>query len=372
MKSFTVFFNACLLLCTLFSCNENAVLDDVNNETSVVKTKSQEEAPYSVREDGTLCFSSVENYYSVANLLVNMSQDEFANWEKENNFISYRTFTNGIIDEIENAQNNNKVNEVEKLLSKYSKYVYMNNDSIVMPIIQSNSYSCVTNKDGVFYLNNVKNIVDGKYIYAEANSKAKNLLIKQPYIISNSLLRADDEHIDYDNKEYKKHDNTKSVNAYCKLIRHLVNKDAQGTFYAIVQFEVTCFGRRNRTVGGWQRYSTSHTIENIHCHFKNIPISVKSDGTLGSLATDYKFDHDAIDQIDTDSKYGVRTYDLGVMVKNHASPLTSAQCIHFMAKTGGTYPEGLGYNYYKHNDNNYYNDINNTCTEHTYIPNKTK
>ena len=248
-------------------------------------------------------------------------------------------------------------------MNDYSKYIYLDNDSIIQPVISSNTYRHITNKDGIFYLNEVKNVVDGKYIYAETNSKTKSLLMKQSYVISNNLLRADDEeHVDYNNLEYVKSDNTKSVNANCKLIRHIVNKDAQGTFYAMVQFEVTCFGRRNKKIGGWQRYSTSHTIENIHCHLKNIPISVKSDGTLNALVVDYPFDHDAVGQIDTDSKYGIRTYNLGIMVKNYERPITSAQCIHFMVKTGGTYPEGLGYNYY--------NDKKNTCTEHTYIPNK--
>lgn len=367
MKSLIVYIGTCLLSCALFSCSENATLDEVGNETSLVKTKSVDDLSYYVREDGALCFSSVENYYSITNLLVNMTQEEYENWEKQNRFTSYRTFTNGIIDEIENAQYRGDESNVKELLSTYSKYVYMNKDSIIMPIIQSNSYRCITNKDGVFYLNDVKNIVDDKYIYTEPNSMTKSSPIKHSYIISNKLLRDEDEHVAYDNKEYKKSDNTKSVNANCKLIRHIVHKDAQGTFYALVQFEVTCFGRRNKKAGGWQRYNTSHTIENIHCHFKNIPVSVKPDGTLESLDVDYYLDHDAIDQIDTNSKYGVITYDLGITVKNYARPLTSAQCIHFMVKTGGTYPEGLGYNYY----NNYYNDKNNTCSEHTYIPNKT-
>ena len=368
MKSFIVFFNACLLSCTLFSCNEEVVFDDANNETSVLKTKSQDEAPYYVREDGILSFASVEDYYATTDLLMNFSNKELRNWEKQNGFTSYRTYTNEIIDEIENAQNDNDEMKVTFLLSKYSKYVYMNNDSIIMPIIQANAYRCVANKDGVFYLNDTKNIVDGKYISAESNIMAKNTPIKYSYIISNDLLRDEDEYVDYDNMEYVKSDNKKSVNASCKLIRHLVSKDAQGTFCTKVQFEVTCFGRRNKKWGGWQRYSTSHTIEKIHCHFKNIPISVKPDATLGSLAVDYNFDHDGVDKIDDDSKYGVQTYDLGLMVKNYANPLTSAQCIHFMVKTAGTYPEGLGYNYYMRN----YNDKDNTCSDHDYIENKTE
>ena len=367
MKNLIVSIGTCLLSCALFSCNENTMLEEVDSEGANPQTKSAVDVPYYVKEDGSLCFTSVENYYATTDLLMNFSNKEFRNWEKQNGFTSYRTYTNSIIDEIEDAQNDNDQMKVSSLLSKYSEYVYINNDSIVMPIIQANAYRCVTNKDGVFYLNDIKNVVNGKYIYAEASNMAKNASIKYPYVISNNLLRDEEEHVDYNNLEYTKSDNTKSVNASCKLIRHLVSKDAQGTFYAIVQFEVTCFGRRNKKWGGWQRYSTSHSIENIHCHFKNIPVSVKSDGTLGSLAVDYPFDHDGIDQIDDDSKYGVKTYNMGIIVKNYAKPLTSAQCIHFMVKTGGTAPEGLGYNYYKNN----YNDKNNTCSDHAYIPNKT-
>lgn len=50
MKNLIVSIGTCLLSCALFSCNENAIVEEADNGTSPVKTKSVEDASYYVKE----------------------------------------------------------------------------------------------------------------------------------------------------------------------------------------------------------------------------------------------------------------------------------------------------------------------------------
>lgn len=79
------------------------------------------------------------------------------------------------------------------------------------------------------------------------------------------------------------------------------------------------------------------------------------------------FTHDAVDAMNNTAKYNYRQYNIGVMVKNLTTPLSALICIHFLAKSGGTAPEGLGYNYY---NGSYQKEAN--CPVHAYVENKIK
>lgn len=338
MKHLIISFGICLLAGTLTYCSSNLPLEEISNQDLSDASQEQQSARYYVKEDGALCFHSVEDYYSVVDSLVNLSSTDYQDWAKRNRFNSYRSTIEPIIDEIQNAQEENSP-MLTTLLNKYAKYVYLDQDSIVRPLIQSASYRSIVNQDGVFYMNNIKNVVDDKYIYADTNSTSP---IKHLYIEPQTQTKSDNEKITYNELVYENTSHDRRVLARCYQLKNIVSTDAQGNFYACIQLELEFHGRKKRK---WYLYKTAYTVEDIHAIFCNVPVTVKPDGTLGSLSATYAFDHDGMDRIG-EAKTGTITYNIGAVVKNYTTPITRAKCIHFLVKSRGTHPEGLGYNYY--------------------------
>ncbi len=67
-------------------------------------------------------------------------------------FVSYRSYVNKFVNEVEEAYNDEDFDKFDQLLNKYAEYIYLDTDSLVKPVIKSKTYQCITNKDGVFYL----------------------------------------------------------------------------------------------------------------------------------------------------------------------------------------------------------------------------
>lgn len=150
-----------LTVALLSSCNGNDIVEET--AMSNVKTKAIEQVKSRCSVvDGILHFSSTDDYYALTDSLCKLSDVEFENWENQNNFLSYRTYVNRIIDEIESAQNENDVDKVSSLLKEYSNYVYLSEEDFVQPVILATSYRSIVNKDGIFYFNDTENVVDGR------------------------------------------------------------------------------------------------------------------------------------------------------------------------------------------------------------------
>lgn len=340
MKNLIVSIGTCLLSCVLFSCSENVVLDEVDNTAGNLQTRSMIDAPYYVQGDGTLCFRSVEDYFSVTDSLVRLTDSEFNNWEKSIGFESYKSYVDGLIDEIEEAFNDDNYDKANSLLNDYSKYIYLDNDSIIQPVISSNTYRHITNKDGVFYLGDLQNIVNDKYIYAVSKERTVSSMV--PYILTNNA-RSEEEAIRYERYSYIKEDDTKMVISSPSILRNVVLTDVQGANISQIQLELFVDGKRHKR--GWKHYSTGYSVKEILCRFKSIPLSIKNDGTLKSSG-DFTFSHPAENNSgSSESKYHAFTYNIGVAVKNYTYPIQHAVCIHYKATTWGTAPEGIGYNY---------------------------
>ena len=88
-----------LTVALLSSCNGNDIVEET--AMSNVKTKAIEQVKSRCSVvDGILHFSSTDDYYALTDSLCKLSDVEFENWENQNNFLSYRTYFNLIIDEI--------------------------------------------------------------------------------------------------------------------------------------------------------------------------------------------------------------------------------------------------------------------------------
>jgi hypothetical protein len=334
-----------LTVALLSSCNGN----DIVEETAIsnVKTKAIEQVKSRCSVvDGILHFSSTDDYYALTDSLCKLSDVEFENWENQNNFLSYRTYVNRIINEIESAQNENDVDKVSSLLKEYSKYVYLCDEEFVRPVIQALSYRSVVNKDGVFYFNDTRNVVDGQYVYANNQSaKQRSNPIKHEYVVySAPLTKAipTSTEINYTTIAYTKSDGTKRVYGAPKLIRNILSLDNVGNFTVQYEFYVNIDGKKKRPTG-WKHYSTGYGIKDVVCRFKNIPLSY----TNGTVKTgDITITHPEAEAI-AEGKSGEFRMNVGISVPNYTGTPETVICLHFKVWTYGTAPEALGYNYYQ-------------------------
>lgn len=365
MNKLIVSIGACLLSCALFSCGENSVLEEVDNSGDALQTKSSVDVPYYVQEDGSLCFRSTEDYFAVTDSLIKLTDQELNNWEKTIGFVSYRSYVDKFVNEVEEAYNDEDFNKFNQLLNEHAEYIYLDTDSLVKPIIKSKTYQCITNQDGVFYLGDIKNVVGETSVYAVG--KGRSMSPKISYVITGNTRDVTDV-IGYEEYSYKKADYTKMVISSCSLVKNVVLSDTQGNNTSCVQFQIFVDGKRKK--GSWKHYSTSYAVKDILCKFRNIPSAVNGDQTL-KCVRDTVFSHPGLDDAGISSSHTF-IYNLGLSVRNYTEPIQHAACIHYKAMTGGTNPEGLGYNYANgkygmDEDHTAGNCANNVCGEHDNV-----
>lgn len=335
--------NLILSLCVsaLVSCSQTDVLESAS--TGVLQTRSiSSDAPFYVEADGALNFRSIEDYFQLSDSLVLLSESEYRNWETFNHFDSYQTFTDNIIDEIYMAMDDNP-SAVTSLLEKNKEYVFMTGDSLVYPVVQSKTYRNVINKDGVFYINGIKNVVDGRYVTLATtdNSRAVHKIAYLNPVSSN--MRS--EQIAFKKYGYTKRDQTKRTYAECFLIKNTAFEDTHAANQTMVQFQINVDGKK-KIRKNWKHYTTAYWVSKITCVFNGIPTELYPNGTIKTLGT-IIFDAPAEISL-PEGKSGSYVKNLmNFSVRNMTEPLQSPDCIHFKAGTRGTHPEGAGYNYYK-------------------------
>lgn len=347
MKKIYLLLSALLAIGT--SCSND--LDGMISEENLADSKVMvvdDNRPYFVREDGSLCFTSVEAYYALTDSLVNLSGEEFENWEKQVGFASYRTYTNAIIDKIYDAEELENDDEVSRLLAENSQYVYRNTNGLVEARIVSETYKCIANKDGVFYFNNTRNVVDGNAIGVE---KEGSVQLQKVYALDGGVsLLTENSAIDYKELVYTTRDNERQVCTFPRMVENIVYTEEIGKAkYVRHQMEIKIYGKKKKR-RKWVNYKTDKHLEEIHAVFRNIPISVKPDGTVKEVSDSYVFNHTA--RIDRGDEHHVHTvvFDLGVLVKNYIGALEHPYCIHYRGTTRGCentlYHEYAQYNYY--------------------------
>lgn len=145
-----------LALSIFASCNKSDDLMNIEGKALASQTQSIESLPYYV-ENGALNFRSADDFFFYADSIANLSGYDFENWEKVTGFTSYRSITDKMIEEIEEAEDDALM--YNRLLLDYSEFVEKVGDRIE-PKIKSNIYRSVVNKDGVFYTNGIRNLVD--------------------------------------------------------------------------------------------------------------------------------------------------------------------------------------------------------------------
>lgn len=335
--------NLIMSLCVsaLVSCSQTDVLENTSTDVLLTRSASPETSFY-VESDGALNFKSIEDYFQLSDSLVLLSENEYRNWEVMNHFDSYQTFTDNIIDAIYMAMDNNP-SEVTSLLEKNKQYVFMTGDSLVYPVIQSKTYRNILNKDGVFYIGGVKNIVDGRYVTLATTDNSRSIHRIEYFNPVSSNLRS--EQITFNSYAYTKSDNTKRTYASCFLIKNTAFNDSHGANQTMVQFQIDVDGKRKKAAG-WKHYTTAYWVSQIKCVFNGIPKELYPNGTIKTYGTIPLTVDSEVSLPEGKSGSYVRNL-MDFSVRNMTEPLKLPDCIHFKAGTRGTHPEGAGYNYYK-------------------------
>ncbi|MBC8602643.1 hypothetical protein H8784_13070 [Parabacteroides acidifaciens] len=337
--------NIILLLCTstlaLVSCEQAEVIEGTSANIGISPSISLD-VPYHVENDGALNFRSTKDYFEISDSLAKLSEKEFRNWETLNQFESYRTYTDNIIEAIYTAMDD-APSKVTELLKQNKQFVYMTEDSLVYSTIQSRAYQNIINKNGIFYINGIKNIVDSKYITLATTDNSKS--IQRIAYLNPISSKERSEQINFDLFSYTKSDNTKRAYAECYLIKNTAFEDSHGSNQIMVQFQIKVDGKKKRPTG-WKHYSTEYSVSQIKGIFNGIPTETYPNGYVKSYGT---ITIDAPAKVSLgEGKMGFYTKNLmNFSVRNMSDPLKAPDCIHFKAETRGTGPEGVGYNYYK-------------------------
>lgn len=369
MKRTNLLLTVCASAFLFASCqSEEDVLSNASNESLSTRAMVDENTPYYVGEDGALNFKSSEDYFALCDSLAQLDDDAYHAWEQEIHFESYRSYTDKMIDEVNAAWEENDEQKATALLQKYSNYIYMNADSTVWPVVVSRAYQNVTNKDGVFYVNGTKNIVDAQYV-SSMSSNTKNSR-KVAYVnTSKTSTRSSEIAITLKELNYIKKDGSKRVYATFYILKNVSFEDDNKAALTMLQAQVNINGKKKK-LGKWRDYTTGYYLENLHGIFNGIPTGIDSEGHVTGLASEREIKIlDGRASMPKGNR-GIYTANLtSFAVKDYTMNVPNPTCVHFRAMTDGTIPEGVGYNYYK---GSYFEPVDqcvkgskNICPKHT-------
>ncbi|MFR5936536.1 MAG: hypothetical protein ACLUGU_13560 [Alistipes shahii] len=111
--------------------------------------------------DGTLHFSSGEVCLNTLESLT--SEESLHAFEKAHNFTSWRSFTDGMLDDIIACET---PEEYQAVFETCAGYLKMDNDRL-MPVITSVGYASIADINGVFYVGDVKHTVNAESVTIE-------------------------------------------------------------------------------------------------------------------------------------------------------------------------------------------------------------
>lgn len=244
--------------------------------------------------DGTLHFSSPESCFKTMDALI--SDEALSAFEKKHNFISVRTFTDSLLDELIECET---PEEYQSILETCTDYL-MEDEGRLMPKIVSFAYASIADIDGVFYVDGIKHTVSGDKIMVETSDPiTRASIVKEiDYVTplnTNSETRGETNQKYYDNRyqqgKYK-------VFGRTHILRMVIAKNAGNgntVYESSFAMELQVSGQKKKTLIGWNTYKDRFTIANLSFeiwiggqHFKFNPDLKPFSVTSGSTKS-YKF-----------------------------------------------------------------------------------
>lgn len=253
MKKFIIFTITALLV----SCNNDPDLSEVPADVKTTDAVIENDGIECI--NGTLHFSDGEVCLKTMESLT--SEESLREFEKAHNFYSWRSFTDGLIDDIAACET-----PEEYQIALEASTGYLKEDAgRIMPVISSVGYASIADLDGVFYVGDVKHTVNEETISIEtidAKTRAVNVEELDYLAPVNSQTRADEVRYTDQRRETSKY----KVFARTNLLRHTVAETVDGSTVYTTSFtiQVHVSGQKKKFLIGWNTYKDMFYVENLH------------------------------------------------------------------------------------------------------------
>lgn len=122
-------------------------------------------------KNNALHFQSPDAFFEISKQLVEMSKEEKDQWEQQLGFTSMRTELNSIFEQLENVETEAEMNNIIAANNDLIHIV----DETILPIIKSDTYASVINREGIFYVENVIHKLNGQKIASVENGDIESV-----------------------------------------------------------------------------------------------------------------------------------------------------------------------------------------------------
>lgn len=335
-----LFLSIILTSLIMVSC-QNDLLSEVQTDVDL-QTKSLDSkvgARCFVNDEGALVFETLEDYNILIDSISKLSETEFLEWEKEIGFESYRTYTNRLMDELDNST---EFQMTKKLDANYQNYLLVKEEGLLLPKIPSQIYASICNREGYFYVGEIKNIVDGEFFYAEGDNLNPDLNKRMTYSIGGEQYG---NAIEYPALHSTPHGDYK-VMTWFRIFRTRA-VSSSGTSYNTA-LEISVRPRSWGKIVGWKDRESVCYIEEVKLHMKglgNTYIAFDEDGNSRFTKDEY------IEMRTIASSKATKRYTWTVFMNfpifvSDPGMLYDPYCVHYRARANVVGKYGVAYNTY--------------------------
>lgn len=208
--------------------------------------------------NGALHFENAETVFDVVKKLSSMPNEVFTEWEKKCNFKSLKTTINEAYQDMENSSGFYIYN------SKYSKYLYLDEDSCMTAYVNAEMYQLICNADGEFYVQNIKHRVERNMIIMTDMENGKEEVVSCTN--GDGLSRGAGAGYTVAKKIYNegKESVIAYIGTYIFSVKDETNKE---TYQMMLEYRSKA---RARYLGGWHETKAIHGLEGASFIAKDI------------------------------------------------------------------------------------------------------
>lgn len=269
------------LFALLVSCKKNEV--SVNQvEKDVVSNEGIQ------LRNGALVFNDPDAFFDVIEKLGTKTKKERDEWEKSIGFVSLRAELNQVFEKLDSAKDETEYNNI---IANNSDFVVVEN-GMVKPIIYSNTYAMVLNKEGIFYIGEtIHKVYSNKLAFLENGTPEEVDAILNGSEDKSNIRESDDERVpgyeeidipDYDDgggsgggsgssyqrcgsrhSAYIEHNRRKCD--FEVKVRELPCNACCGERFTRYVIEMVASNYKKNLWGNWKSYYTNTYIEDVKC-----------------------------------------------------------------------------------------------------------
>lgn len=252
----------CIFTIVAFAAYACAKSDSVDTSSVTPETLVPVENDEIQCINGTLHFSSGEVCLNTLESLT--SEESLHAFEKAHNFTSWRSFTDGMLDDIIACET---PEEYQAVFETCAGYLKMDNDRL-MPVITSVGYASIADINGVFYVGDVKHTVNAESVTIErTDAKTRAVEVEEIGYVA-PIFDETQTRGEISQKYTDRRRETKKYKVFSRtnVLRHSAVQEVNGQKYYNTSFaiQVHVSGQKKKTLIGWNTYNDRFYIENLH------------------------------------------------------------------------------------------------------------